>query len=215
MDEEENILQNNEDILKECKKFYENLYKNEKTCQATQNFLLQKIDTKISKNQNQQLNKPIEISEIKTAIENTENDKSPGTDGIPVEFYKEFYQILKNDLQDIFNNVLFNLKITPKTWNQAIITLIPKQTEKLDELKYWRPISLLCSDYKILTKILSNRLKQIMPEIISLEQNCSVPQRTIFNNLFLTRDLIKYTTEKNNKFYLLQIDQEKSFRQNR
>ena len=54
-----------------------------------------------------------------------------------------------------------------------------------------------------------------MPEIISLEQNCSVPQRTIFNNLFLTRDLIKYTTEKNNKFYLLQIDQEKSFRQNR
>ena len=50
-----------------------------------------------------------------------------------------------------------------------------------------------------------------MPEIISLEQNCSVPQRTIFNNLFLTRDLIKYTTEKNNKFYLLQIDQEKAF----
>ena len=50
-----------------------------------------------------------------------------------------------------------------------------------------------------------------MPEIISLEQNCSVPQRTIFNNLFLTRDLIKYTTKKNNKFYLLQIDQEKAF----
>ena len=50
-----------------------------------------------------------------------------------------------------------------------------------------------------------------MPEIISVEQNCSIPQRTIFNNLFLIRDLIKYTTEKNNKFYLLQIDQEKAF----
>ena len=49
-----------------------------------------------------------------------------------------------------------------------------------------------------------------MPERISLEQNCSVYQRTIFNNLFLIRDLIKYTTEKN-KFYLLQIDQEKAF----
>ena len=44
-----------------------------------------------------------------------------------------------------------------------------------------------------------------MPEIISLEQNCSVPQRTIFNNL------LKYTTKKNNKLYLLQIDQEKAF----
>ena len=168
-------------------------------------------NSKFSFRKNRPQNLRIDISEIKIAIENMENDKSPGIDGIPAEFYKEFYTILKKDLQDIFNKVLFNLKTTPKTRNQAIITLIPKQTEKLDELKYWRPISLLCSDYKILTKILSNRLKQIMPEIISLEQNCSVPQRTIFNNLFLIRDLIKYTTEKNNKFYLLQIDQEKAF----
>ena len=78
-------------------------------------------------------------------------------------------------------------------------------------MKYWRPISLLCTDYKILTKILANRLKQILPKIISQEQNCSIPQRTIFNNLFLIRDLIKYQKEKKNKFYLLQIDQEKAF----
>ena len=83
-----------------------------------------------------------------------ENNKSPGIDGIPAEFYKEFYSLLKKDLQEIFNKVLFTYKTTPKTWNQAIITLIPKQTEKLDELKYWRPISLLCTDYKILAKIL-------------------------------------------------------------
>ena len=49
-----------------------------------------------------------------------ENDKSPGIDGIPVEFYKEFYTIIKNDLKYIFNKVLFNLQTTPKTWNQAI-----------------------------------------------------------------------------------------------
>ena len=140
-----------------------------------------------------------------------ENNKSPGIDGIPAEFYKEFFPLLKKDLQEIFNKVLFTLKTTPKTWNQAIITLIPKQTQNLEELKYWRPISLLCTDYKILTKILSNRLKEILPDIISIEQNCSVPQRTIFNKLFLIRDLIKYTTEKNNNFYLLQIDQEKAF----
>ena len=62
-----------------------------------------------------------------------ENDKSPGIDGIPV---KEFYEILKKDLQDTFNNILFNLEITPKTWNQAIITLTPKHTENLHYLKY-------------------------------------------------------------------------------
>ena len=54
-------------------------------------------------------------------------------------------------------------------------------------------------------------MKQILPDIISQEQNCTIPEQTIFNNLFLIRDLIKYTKEKKNKFYLLQIDQEKAF----
>ena len=54
-------------------------------------------------------------------------------------------------------------------------------------------------------------MKQILPDIISQEQTCTIPEQTIFNNLFLIRDLIKYTKEKKNKFYLLQIDQEKAF----
>ena len=47
--------------------------------------------------------------------------------------------------------------------------------------------------YKILTKILANHRKYILPEVSSEEQNCSIPNRTIFSNLFLVRDLIKYT----------------------
>ena len=62
-----------------------------------------------------------------------------------------------------------------------------------------------------MTKILANRLKYILLDIISKEQNCSIPNRTIFENLFLIRDIITYTKQKNNYFYLLQIDQEKAF----
>ena len=99
------------------------------------------------------------------------------------------------------------IKKTPKTWNQAITWLIPKIGDtKL--LKYWRLILLLRVDYKILTKM-ANRLRHILPQIISEEQNCSVPNRTIFNNLFLLRDIITYTKQKNNHLYLLQIDQGK------
>ena len=65
IDKEENILQNNEDILKECKNFYENLYKKSKTCLITQNLLLEKLDPKLSTEQNQRLIKPIDILEIK------------------------------------------------------------------------------------------------------------------------------------------------------
>lgn len=66
-------------------------------------------------------------------------------------------------------------------------------------------------DYKILTKILANRLQTTLPNIISEEQNRSVPKRTIFNNLFLTRDVIHFSKEKNISFYILQIGQEKAF----
>ena len=62
-----------------------------------------------------------------------------------------------------------------------------------------------------MAKILSSGLKIILPKIISEEQTCSIPRRTIFNNLFLIRDTIKLTKEKNAKLYILQIDQEKAF----
>ena len=139
-----------------------------------------------------------------------ENGKSPGIDSIPIEFYKEFIETIKTDLQKFFNEILFSNKKTPKSWNQAIITLIPKKGD-INYQKYWRPISLLCVDYKIITKILANRLKYILRDIISTEKNCSIPNRTIFDNLSLIRDIITYTKEKNNHFYLLQIDQEKAF----
>ena len=56
-----------------------------------------------------------------------ENGKSPGMDGIPIEFYKEFFEIIKCDLQANFNNTLFESQLAPETWNQAITTLIPKK----------------------------------------------------------------------------------------
>ena len=134
-----------------------------------------------------------------------ENKESPGIDGIPVEFYKEFLAHIENGLLQLYQNILQNEKETTKTMKEAIITLIPKKRD-LQKLRYWRPISLLCVDYKISTKIVANRLKRILSQIISEEQNCSIPHRTIFNNLCLTRDAIRLAKEKNTKFYILQIN---------
>lgn len=90
-----------------------------------------------------------------------ENEESPGIDGLPIEFYKLQYQIIKTDPLQLYNSILFsNENLTP-SMNQAIITLIPKNDKK-ELLKNWRPISLLCVDYKILTKIISNRLKNTL-----------------------------------------------------
>ena len=207
--EKNEILTTNTEILKECSQFYQNLYSKQQNCIETQNEILTNPPNLMKNELNEQLTKPINKNEIKQAIYQMENDKSPGIDGIPVEFYKTFYDTLENDLIQLYNNILFIEKSITNTMQKAI-TLIPKKGD-LNKLKYWRPISLLCTDYKILTKFLANRLKNILPQIISKEQTCSIPNRTIFNNLFLIRDTITLTKEKNNILYLLQIDKEKAF----
>ena len=56
-----------------------------------------------------------------------ENGKSPGLDGILIEFYNKFLETIMVYSQKAFNETLFTNKKMPKTWNQAIITLIPKK----------------------------------------------------------------------------------------
>ena len=73
--------------------------------------------------------------------------------------------------------------------NQTITILLPKHDKKAN-LKNWRPISLLCWDYKILTKILSNRLKPSLEHTIPIEQTCGITNRSIFSNLFTKLEII-------------------------
>lgn len=65
-------------------------------------------------------------------------------------------------------------------------------------------------DYKILTKIISNRLKTTLDQVISKEQTYSVPNRSIFSNLFTISELIYHSNTKNIQSYIVSIDQEKS-----
>ena len=199
--EQNKTLTNNHEILKECHNYYQQLYKKQNNCKLTQQQLLTNIPKLVATNQNKQLTKPIQKSELKQAIEQTENEKLPGIDGIPIEFYKTFYDLLETELLKLHNNILFREKEITNTMHQAIITLIPKKGDT-NKLKYWQPISLLCNDYKILTKILANRIKNILPEIMSEEQTCSIPTRSIFNSIFLITDKIKTNKEKNTAFYI-------------
>ncbi len=97
-----------------------------------------------------------------------QNNKSPGSDGITIEFYKIFWNEthLINSLNYSFNNE--NLTTLQK---QGIISLIPKPGKNLESLSNWRPISLLNNDYKIATKSIANRIKKILPSTISKSQS--------------------------------------------
>ena len=148
--------------------------------------LLKPLKTKIT-NDNKKLTQQIIFAKLKTAIYQLDNGKSTGIDGIPIEYFKSYYEYLKYDLLQLYNLILFENNNLTTSLNQAIITFSFKNDKK-ENLKNWRPISLLCSDYKILTKILSNRLKPTLEHTISIEQTCRISKRSIFLNLFITKN---------------------------
>lgn len=104
--------------------------------------------------------KGINLTKKKKALNEMQNQKSPGSDGLSIEFYKTF-------LNDIKSYYLESVNFSFQTGNltdlqkQGVITLIPKANKDTSLLTNWRPISLLNVDYKIATKALANRIKKL------------------------------------------------------
>ena len=117
-------------------------------------------------------------------------------DGTLIELYKSYHEYIKSDLLQLYNSMLLGNDNFTTSMNQAIITLLPKNDKK-ENLSNWRPVSLLCSDYEIWTKILSNRRKPTSEHTISMEKTCGTPNRSIFSNLFTIREIINHSNTKN------------------
>ena len=90
------------------------------------------------------------------------------------------------------------------------MTLLPKKGD-LGLLQNWQPVSLLCTDYKILAKCLSNRLKECLDMVVHASQTYCVPERTIMDNVFLVRYIIDLSQLQELDVGLYSLDQEKAF----
>ena len=116
--------------------------------------------------------------------------KSPGLDGLTVEFYRVFWNKLKYILTDVLNkgNDEQCLAYSQRT---SIFTLLFKKGDHLN-LENHRPISLLNVDLKILSYVLAQRLKNLLPNIINEDQTGYVKNRFIGFNLRQIQDIIDY-----------------------
>lgn len=95
----------------------------------------------------------------------------------------------------------------PQSCRRMVLTLLPKKGE-LQDIKNWRPVSLLCADYKILLKVLANRLKKVMDQIVHQR---SRPSRSIVDNVSLVRDILEVSSSLGCDIGLISLDQEKTF----
>lgn len=120
----------------------------------------------------------------------TKIGKAPGPDGFTAKFYKCFEKELARQLHPLFNQVLEGGEIL-KIWQQATITMIPKDENACPNVKNFRPISLLNVDYKSFTKILAESLKIVLDEIIGSDQTGFLPGRHLRENVRTVLDIIE------------------------
>ncbi len=134
------------------------------------------------------------------------NGKTPGCDGLPVEFYKVFWNKIKKPLHEALMYA-GELHISAR---RGIITLIPKKDKDI-KMKHWRPLTLLNVDYKIIAKVLAQRLKLQLLKVIHRDQTGFLQTRFIGENIRLILDIIEYTETENIPALLISIDYEKCF----
>jgi len=164
---------------------------------------------KLTDAQRNQMDFEIDIDEITQAVNQLSSGRVPGIDGLPSEFYKQFWDLLKDDLFDVFKSS-YKRKELPTSCKRAVLSLLPKKGD-LGLLKNWRPVAILCTDYKILAKCLSNRLKMYLEHIVNDYQSYCIPNRTIMDNIFLVRDVIDIAKRGGDNIGIIAIDQEKAF----
>ena len=197
-------------ILEEERSFYSRLYTSNNTGVSSFTLLDHLKLPKLDFNDTSTLGDQISEKECYEAIMTFANDKSPGSDGLPAEFYKVFWPEIKNLLCSVYNNS-FQVKSLPQSMRRSVISLLPKKGKDLLLLKNWRPISLLNSDYKILAKLLSLRIKKVLPHLISNDQYGFLKGRYIGENIRLFIDILIFCKTHNVKGVALSIDFEKAF----
>ena len=139
-----------------------------------------------------------------------QKNKSSGNDGLTKEFFVAFWE----DIKDVFLNSCRTAKLKKKLstlQRQAIIKLIEKKDKDKNFIKYWRPISLLNVDYKIISKALASRVKKVLPNLTSPQQTAYVENRFIGESGRLIADIIEITDVINKEGVLVKMDIEKAF----
>lgn len=129
--------------------------------------LVTSISKLISQDQNKALNQAITMKEVEEAVKYMPNGKAPRPDGFTIDFYKAYWEIIKIEVWKMVEDSRHSSSIL-KSLNSMFITLIPKEEEANTPSKF-RPIALCNVLYKIISKVISNRLKPILLGIISEE----------------------------------------------
>lgn len=209
-DDKGSIVTDQRDINAQFKSFYENLYNSEAGDTESVNNFFSKLEMpSLNLSDKSKLEGCITEMEIDSAIKRMKPGKAPGPDGFPIEFFKTFGSKLIPLLLKVFEEILVE-KRQPPIMTQASISLLLKKNKDPLICESYRPFSLLCSDYKILTKVLADRLQKSLPKLIHSDQTGFIVGRQLSSNLRRVFNII-YQPNNIEPEIILSLDAQKAF----
>ena len=195
------------DILSMQQHFYQQLY----TADSSVVFhMSSKPEYKVPDEMRADQDSDFTITEIALAVKQMKNGKCPGPDGIPIDFYKMFWPFLSPMIMRLIEEV-YSSKCLHVTASWGILNLIPKKNKDSRFLKNLRPITLLNADYKIIEKVIVNRMLPALDIIINNDQRGFLPGRRITTNIRKIFDIILIAAQDEIPGIILQIDFAKAF----
>ena len=162
------------------------MFRQSPTNSSAQHALLSSLDRQLPLTAQQSCEGPeegITLEELHTALRMSARGKKPGSDGLPYEFYSQFWDLLGPELLAVLHDSFQHQHSLPASMTQGVISLLYKGKGSPSLLDSYRPITLLNTDYKLLAKALATRFGPAMQHVIDPTQTAFVPGRWIGDNV--------------------------------
>ncbi|XP_075645160.1 uncharacterized protein LOC142616177 [Castanea sativa] len=200
------LYEDEHDVRSQIVHFYQELYKETEVGRPSMDGL---EFASIEEDDRVLLEKEFSKEEVFQVLKEMEGDKAPGPDGFTMAFFQKCWSVVERDVMDFFED-FYSHSSFERSLNALFLTLIPKKCSAVN-IKDFRPISLVGSVYKLLSKVLANRMRRVLDNLISETRNSFVGGRQILDSVLVANECLDSRLKSRVLGVVCKLDIEKAY----